>query len=379
MIPFNKPFLTGKETDYIKVAVATGKISGDGIFTRQCQVFFEQKYGFAKTLLTSSCTDALEMCALLLDIKPGDEVIMPSYTFVSAANAFVLRGAHIVFADSSADNPNIDPTQIETLITSRTRAICVVHYAGVACNMSAIMHLAQRHHLYVIEDAAHAIDAFFEQKPLGGIGHLATFSFHDTKNIVSGEGGMLVINDTKFIDRAEIVREKGTNRSAFFRGEVNKYEWVDLGSSFLPSEITAAFLFAQLEHLQQIQQKRTALWQYYHQCLQPLAAQGILQLPQVPEYATLNGHIFYLVCQNLSQRSKLIDCLRKKEIYAVFHYLPLHLSRYYLAHNPTHHLKMASIYADCLVRLPLFYELTFAQIDYIVYCIYEFFEQKNSL
>jgi dTDP-4-amino-4,6-dideoxygalactose transaminase len=275
MLTFNKPFLTGKETAYITDAVASGKISGNGKYTQLCQNYFQNKYGFKKCLLTTSCTDALEMAAILLEIKPGDEVIMPSYTFVSTANAFVLRGANIVFADSMGVNPNMDVESIEALITPKTKAIVPVHYAGIACDMDAIMDLATKYNLFVVEDAAQAIDSYYTgkdgiEKPLGGIGHLAAFSFHETKNIISGEGGMLVVNDPQFAQRAEIIWEKGTNRSAFFRGEVDKYGWVDVGSSFLPSEIVAAFLWAQLEHLEEIQNKRKSIWNQYWEGLKPL-------------------------------------------------------------------------------------------------------------
>ena len=292
MIPFNKPYLSGKETDYIREAVLSGKISGDGLFTKRCHDFFEQKYGFKKVLLTTSCTDALEMAAILIDIQPGDEVIMPSYTFVSTANAFVLRGARIVFADSNKDNPNIDTDLIETLITPKTKAIVPIHYAGIACDMDKIMSLAEKYKLFVVEDAAQAIDSYFKDRPLGSIGHLAAFSFHETKNIISGEGGILIINDKRFIERAEIIREKGTNRSAFFRGEVNKYEWVDIGSSFLPSDIIAAFLFAQLENLNDIQEKRKQIWQTYHNNLKPLEYEGKIRLPHIPYFSTYNAHMF---------------------------------------------------------------------------------------
>ena len=260
-IPFNKPYLSGKESQYIIEAVQSGKISGDGMFTKKCHSFFENNFGFKKCLLTTSCTDALEMAAILLDIKPGDEVIMPSYTFVSTANAFVLRGAKIIFCDSNSQNPNLDVTLIEPLISKSTKAIVAVHYAGIACDMDAIMKLAIKYNLFVVEDAAQAIDSFYKGRRLGSIGNLAAFSFHETKNIQSGEGGMLVINDDRFIKRAEIIREKGTNRSAFFRGEVDKYSWVDIGSSFLPSDIIAAFLFAQLEHIEQIQERRKDKYQ----------------------------------------------------------------------------------------------------------------------
>ena len=272
-IPFNKPYMTGKETQYIEQAVNSGKISGNGLFTKKCQDFFENKYGFIKCLLTTSCTDALEMAAILLNIKQGDEVIMPSFTFVSTANAFVLRGAKIIFADSKKDHPNIDENLLESLITPKTKAIVVVHYAGVACEMDTIMSLAKKHNIYVVEDAAQAIDSFYKGKPLGSIGHLSAFSFHETKNIQCGEGGMLAINDEQFKERAEIIWEKGTNRSAFFRGEVNKYGWVDIGSSFLPSEISAAFLWAQLESLDKIQNKRKEIYKHYQNELKSLGKQ----------------------------------------------------------------------------------------------------------
>ena len=292
-ILFNKPYLTGKETHYIYDAVSSGKISGNGKYTQLCHEFFEKRYGFRKCLLTTSCTDALEMAAILLNIQSGDEVILPSYTFVSTANAFVLRGAKLVFADSNKENPNIDPNQIESLITSKTKAIIVVHYAGIACDMDPIMDIANRHHLFVVEDAAQAIDSYYKGKPLGGIGHLGSFSFHETKNIISGEGGMLTINDEQFIERAEIIWEKGTNRSAFFRGEIDKYGWVDIGSSFLPSEVVSAFLFAQLEHLDDIQNKRKLLWDNYHMAFETIANPSF-NLPNIPSYATNNAHMFYL-------------------------------------------------------------------------------------
>lgn len=264
MIPFNKPYLTGYETLYIEDAVKSGKISGNGLYTSKCHEYFENRYGFNKCLLTTSCTDALEMAAILCDIHFGDEVIIPSYTFVSSANAFVLRGAKIVFADSRKDHPCIDESKLEELITDKTKVIVVVHYAGIACNMDVIMQIANRYNILVVEDAAHAIDAFYKGKPLGSIGHLGCFSFHETKNIIAGEGGMLIINDKRFNTRAEIIWEKGTNRAAFWRGEVNKYGWVDIGSSFLPSEVIAAFLYAQLENLDKIQKKRKEIWQYYY-------------------------------------------------------------------------------------------------------------------
>jgi dTDP-4-amino-4,6-dideoxygalactose transaminase len=358
MIPFNKPHLTGKEVHYMYAAVNTGKISGNGLFTQKCQTFFEERYGFKKSLLTSSCTDALEMAAILCDIQPGDEVIMPSYTFVSTANAFVLRGAKIVFADSMATNPNIDADKIESLITPKTKAIVPVHYAGIACDMEKIMKLAGKYNLYVVEDAAQAIDSFYtfsdgKQKALGSIGHLAAFSFHETKNIISGEGGMLAVNDERFMHRAEIIWEKGTNRSSFFRGEVDKYGWVDVGSSFLPSEITAAFLWAQLEEIDTIQNARKAIWNSYVDGLSNWATNNQVGLPQIPDYATNNAHMFYLVCPSLEFRDQLIASLKENNIHAVFHYQSLHKSPYYQEKHDSRELSESDRYTDCLVRLPM--------------------------
>ncbi|MGV3586327.1 MAG: dTDP-4-amino-4,6-dideoxygalactose transaminase [Adhaeribacter sp.] len=371
MIPFNKPYMVGRELEYIQQAVASGKISGDGQFTKKCQHFFEEKYGFKKALLTSSGTDALELAALLLNIGPGDEVIMPSYTFVSTANAFVLRGAKIVFADSQAQNPNLDANKIEELITNRTKIIVPVHYAGVACDMNKIMALAQKYNLFVVEDAAQAIDSYFIssngiEKPLGSIGHLAAFSFHETKNIISGEGGLLAINDESFIQQAEIIWEKGTNRSAYFRGEVDKYGWVALGSSFLPSEITAAFLWAQLQELDNIQNRRKEIWQYYYQHLSPLQAAGHFRLPQLPDFATNNAQIFYLVCQSSTQRDKIIAALKAADILAVFHYLSLHQSSFYAPYHDGRLLPISDNYSDTLLRLPLYYELSQTDQDVII-------------
>ncbi len=372
-IPFNKPYLTGKETHYIYEAVHSGKISGNGMFTQKCQKFFEEKYGFKKALLTTSCTDALEMCALLADIKEGDEVIIPSYTFVSTALAFVRQGAKIVFADSYNNNPNIDADKIEKLITPKTRAIVPVHYAGIACDMDKIMELADKYNLIVIEDAAQAIDSFYiskdgTRKALGSIGHLAAFSFHETKNIISGEGGMLTINDERFIYRAEIIWEKGTNRAEFFRGEVNKYGWVDTGSSFLPSEIISAFLWAQLENLEDIQQKRKNIWNQYYSGLK--SREGIdFLLPNIPEYATNNAHMFFLVCHNLEERTTLIKKLKDHGILAVFHYLSLHKSDFYLEKHDGRILPNTDRFTDCLVRLPLFYELPESEIENIIHMI----------
>lgn len=373
-IPFNKPCLTGKEAHYMYQAVYTGKLSGNGYFTKKCQQFFMKRYGFKKCLLTTSGTDALEMCAMLCDLKPGDEVIVPSYTFVSTALAFLREGAKVVFADSMDSNPNLDAEKLEALVTPRTRVIAPVHYAGVACDMGVIMAVAERHNLIVVEDAAQAIDSFYKGKALGGVGHLGAFSFHETKNITAGgEGGLLVINDERFIRRSEILWEKGTNRAESFRGAVNKYGWVDMGSSFLPSEINAAFLYAQLENLDDIQSKRQKLWEQYFVGLQQLAGKGLIRLPQIPGYATNNAHMFYIVCRNLEERSGLIKFLKEHEILAPFHYLSLHKSDYYKAHNDNiPKLPYCDMYADCLVRMPMFYELE--QVDMIVATIKEYFK-----
>ncbi len=366
-IPFNKPHLTGKETEYIHDAVSTGKISGNGKYTKLCQRFFESRFGFGKCLLTTSCTDALEMAALLADIQPGDEVIVPSYTFVSTANPFVMRGAKIVFADSRTDHPGIDEAQLESLISPRTKAIVPVHYAGVACDMDRIMELAEKYNLLVIEDAAQAVDSFYTGKDgqgraLGSIGHLAAFSFHETKNIISGEGGMLVVNDKRFKDRAEIIWEKGTNRSAFFRGEVDKYGWVDVGSSFLPSEVIAAFLWAQLENLEDIQQQRTDHWIEYNTDLDQWARELSIGLPVIPEYASNNAHMFYLLCRDFEQRSAVINHLRQQEIHAVFHYLSLHSSPFYKNQYVGSELTQSNRYSECLLRLPFYYDLNPGQV-----------------
>lgn len=376
-IPFNKPFLTGKETEYIEEAVMFGKLSGNGDFTKKCHSFFQDRYGFKKCLLTTSCTDALEMSAILIDIQPGDEVIMPSYTFVSTANAFILRGANIRFADSRRDHPGIDEDKIEELVTSKTKAIVVVHYAGVACDMQKIMEIAEKHQLYVIEDAAQSIDSYYtypdgSKKPLGSIGHLACFSFHETKNIIAGEGGMLVINDDRFLHRSEIIWEKGTNRSAFFRGDVDKYGWMDIGSSFLPSEMTAAFLYAQLENLDVIQAKRKKIWNDYHINLIGLLHGLGIKLPVIPEHASNNAHMFYLVCKTKNQRDLLIRYLKKKKILSVFHYLSLHKSEFFKPRHDGRTLEMSDMYSDRLLRMPLFYELNSSQQKYILKSIERF-------
>ena len=419
--------MTGKETEYIRQAVEGGKISGNGEFTHRCQDFFERRYGFRKCLLTTSGTDALEMAAILTGVGPGDEVIVPSYTFVSTALAFIRCGAKVVFADSRDDEPNIDAAKIEPLITPRTKVIVPVHYAGCACVLGAIMAIAKRHDLLVVEDAAQAVDSWYlqstdlqstdlhgftrikaeglnpcksvqsvdrsrglnpresvqsvdrsrglnpcesvqsvDKKPLGGIGHLGCFSFHETKNIIAGEGGMLTINDERFVRRAEIIWEKGTNRAEFFRGEVNKYGWVDIGSSFLPTEIVSAFLWAQLEHLDEIQAERKRLWGRYWEFLEGLGLStdctdlhglGGIRLPKVPKYATNNAHMFYLLFPDLARRSDFIAKMKARDILTVFHYLPLHSSAYYAKQHDGRELPNCDRYADTLVRLPLYHGL----------------------
>ena len=388
MIPFNKPYLTGNEASHIEAAVRSGKISGNGDFTKKCQHFFENKYGFRKCLLTTSCTDALEMAAMLCNIQPEDEVIVPSFTFVSTALAFVRQGAKVIFADSMSDQPNIDAEKIEPLITPKTKVIVVVHYAGVVCDMIKIMDIAKKYNLLVVEDAAQAIDSYYQSSlhaktqgekylqtiPAGSIGHLATFSFHETKNIIAGEGGMLVINEEKFIHRAEIIWEKGTNRAEFFRGEVNKYGWVDIGSSFLPSEVIAALLWAQLENLDKIQKKRKQLWNEYFEALTPLALQGKFKIQSIPEYSTNNAHMFYIICKSLEERTQLIDFLKSNGVLAVFHYLSLHKSEYYNNKHDGRVLTYSDYYSECLVRLPLFYELNNNDVQHISKLIYNFYQ-----
>jgi dTDP-4-amino-4,6-dideoxygalactose transaminase len=378
-IPFNIPYLTGKELHYIAQAISAGHISGNGQFTKKCQYFFEERWGIRKCLLTTSCTDALEMSALLLNIQAGDEVIVPSYTFVSSALAFVRQGAKIVFVDSKKDHPNLDEDLLEDLITPKTKAIIPVHYAGVACDMDRIMALAEKYDLFVVEDAAQAIDSYYKGKPLGSIGHLGCFSFHETKNIQCGEGGMLAINDERFVKRSEIIWEKGTNRAEFFRGEVNKYGWVDIGSSFLPSDITAAFLYAQLENLESIQAKRMQIWSEYYKGIGSLTSKGHFQIPPIPEYATNNGHMFYLVCNSTEERNGLIKHLKENGIHAVFHYQNLQESVYYKNtvenRSPLPH---CDRFTDCLVRLPFYYVLASDQTKHVINQIHQYFIKLNA-
>ncbi|WP_026880125.1 dTDP-4-amino-4,6-dideoxygalactose transaminase [Hymenobacter norwichensis] len=374
LIPFNKPYFVGTETRYIEEAVRSGKLSGDGAFTRRCEQWLQHHLGVPRVLLTTSGTDALELAALLLDLEPGDEVLLPSFTFSSTATAFALRGAKLIFVDSSSDSPAMDTTQLEALVTPRTRAIVPVHYAGVACDMEAVRAVAERHGLDVVEDAAQALDGNFRGQPLGTLGALGAFSFHETKNVTAGgEGGMLAITDLQLVARAEILREKGTNRAAFFRGEVAKYSWVDIGSSFLPAEINAAFLWAQLEDLEAIQQRRRAIWVRYFAELQPLAQLGV-GLPFVPDYTAQNGHLFYLVCRNLTERTALIAELKQQDITAIFHYQPLHSSPYYASRHDGRPLPWAEHYADCLVRLPLYTELEESQQQRIIQAVLRFYQ-----
>lgn len=361
MILFNKPYLTGNEEKYIHEALQSRKLCGNGEFTKRCQAFFEKRYGFKKALMTTSGTDALEMAALLTDVGPGDEVIVPSYTFVSTALAFIRCGAKIVFADSRADEPNIDVAGLERLITPRTKVIVPVHYAGVACDMDAIMELAEKHNLLVVEDAAHSIDSYHTGRsgrhPLGSIGHIGCFSFHETKNIIAGEGGLLVVNDERFLRRAEIIWEKGTNRSEFFRGMVNKYGWCDIGSSFLPSEMNAAFLWAQLEKLDDIQNERKRIWDRYAQ---------VLGRPVIPAYAENNAHMYYKLFPNLKARTAFMNALKEKGVQTTFHYLPLHTSTYYAPRHDGRALPNCDRYVDCLVRFPLYAGLAESELETVI-------------
>ncbi|MFN5857526.1 MAG: dTDP-4-amino-4,6-dideoxygalactose transaminase [Pseudanabaenaceae cyanobacterium] len=373
-IPFNKPYMTGKELWYISQAHHAGQLAGDSNYTKKCHQWLENQTSCRKSLLTHSCTAALEMCAILADLKPDDEVIMPSYTFVSTANAFVLRGAVPVFVDIRADTLNLDETLIESAITERTRAIVPVHYAGVGCEMDVILDVAHRHNLMVIEDAAQGFWSTYRQRPLGSIGNLATFSFHETKNVISGEGGALLINDARFLERAEIIWEKGTNRSQFFRGMVDKYSWVDVGSSYLPSEIMAAFLWAQLEEAESITRTRLNIWHQYHSALESLETQGYLRRPIVPDECEHNAHMYYILLSDLDKRTALIEFLKVLGISAVFHYVPLHSSpagqRFSRASGE---LKNTIELSDRLLRLPLFPELTSHQIEQVIDALYKFF------
>lgn len=372
-IPFNKPYMTGKELWYIAQAINLGQVSGDGPFTKKCHAFFEEALGAPKTLLTTSCTHALEMAAILLDIKSGDEVIVPSFTFVSTVNAFVLRGAQPVFCDIRPDTLNLNETLLERLITPRTRAIVPVHYAGVGCKMDTIMAIAEKHGVAVVEDNAHGLFAKYKGKYLGTFGCMATQSFHETKNFHCGEGGALLINDPALIDRAEIIREKGTNRSRFFRGQVDKYSWVDIGSSFLPSDILAAFLYAQLEEREDIQARRRRIWEYYMQNLQQWAARHDIRLPTVPSCCEQSYHMFYIILPNLELRQKLIAFLKEKGILSVFHYLPLHLSDMGVRFGgKSSDCPVTEDMSDRLLRLPFYNEMGEDLQERVVAAIHEF-------
>ncbi len=376
-IPFNKPFFTGQEPRHMQMAAIFGQISGNGAYTKKCHQFFEKRFGFGKALLTTSCSDALEMTAILSNIGPGDEVIMPSFTFVSTANAFILRGATIIFADVEPDYPNLDPFLVEKLITSRTRAIVLVHYAGVACRMDEFIRISEKHNLILIEDAAHSIGSYYKKQPLGSIGHFGTFSFHETKNIISGEGGLLAVNDKRFSSRAEIIWEKGTNRAAFYRGEVNKYGWVDVGSSFLPSELIAAFLFAQLEAFKSIQKERLRVRKSYLEHLGFVNENGWASIPAIPDFATDNGNMFFIVTRNGDERDALLRHLTRDGIHAVFHYLPLHNSDFFLPHHDGRPLPNTDRFSKCIIRLPFFSGLSEKEVVFIARSVRRFFEKRG--
>lgn len=373
MIPFNKQILMGNELKYIQDAYDQGKISGDGKYTNLCSEFMERRFSAKKVLLTTSCTQALELAALLIDIKPGDEVIMPSYTFVSTANAFVLRGAHPIFCDIRSDNLNIDEEKIESLITERTKAIVPVHYAGVACDMDRIMEIADAHNLYVIEDAAQGVNARYKGKYLGTIGHFGCYSFHETKNYSMGEGGALVVNDERFIERAEIIREKGTDRSKFYRGEIDKYSWVDVGSSYLPSDISAAVLWAQFEHFDEIQEKRRHIHEMYFKGLTCLEEKGHIRLPIINDYAESNYHLFYVLLNTEEERDNLLSHLKENGIHAVFHYVPLHDSSYYRTVFGNVSLTLTENLSARLIRLPMYYALEDDELINIINMLNKFF------
>lgn len=377
-IPFNKPHIVGRELYYIAQAVLSGKISGDGIFTEKCSKLIKDRYSIEKVLLTTSCSSALDMSAILCNISDGDEVILPSYTFVSTANSFLVHGAKIKFVDIREDTLNIDEKKIEEAVTPRTKVIVVVHYAGVGCDMDVIMDIAKRHNLLIVEDAAHGMEAKYKDKYLGAIGDIGCYSFHETKNYICGEGGAIAINNAKFIERAEIIREKGTNRSKFFRGEIDKYTWVDIGSSYLPSEILSAFLYAQLENIETIAKDRLSSWQYYYDSLEILEKKGFLKRPVIPKMCKQNGHMFYILLNDNKTRDLLMNCLKDKGILAIFHYLPLHLSPmginmgYKKGDFP-----ITEKMSDCILRLPLFFHIGKNGQDIVIKEIYNFFKMKE--
>ena len=362
MIPLHKPFISGNEIKYIEEVINTGELAGNGKYTEVCHDFFRKEFGFTHPKLTDSCTAALDMISILLNISPGDEVIVPSFTYITSANPFVLKGAKIVYADSLPDNPNMDPAQLLQLISKKTKAIVAMHYGGIACEMDEIMQIANAHNIYVIEDAAHSLGATYKGRYLGSIGHFGAFSFHATKNITSGHGGLLVINDGRFVERTEIIWEKGTNRKMFLEGEVNKYEWFDVGLSFYPSEITAAFLWAQLQNLLKINEARVNSWNYYYEALKETVE---IELPKVENYAKHNAHLFFLKTENREKRNHLLQALKKNGIGATFHYLPLHLSPFALTAH-TSKLENAEMWAEGLVRIPLYFGLSEAEQQMIV-------------
>ena len=374
-VPFNKAFVIGEEIENIIDAIKTGHISGDGIYTKRCHSFFNERYKFKLPLLTTSCTDALEMCAILIDLKLGDEVIVPSYSFVTSALPFISRGATLVFADSSKTHPNIGINQIEKLITKKTKAIVLVHYAGIACDMDPIVELCKQKKIMIIEDAAQGIHAKYKNRPLGSIGNMGTLSFHETKNIISGEGGLWIGNDENFFERASILRDKGTNRKAFYEGQVEKYEWVDLGSSHLPSEIISAYLYAQLMNVEKITNSRVRKWNKYYKQLKMLENFGV-SLPFIPEYSSNNGHIFYLVLDSFEVRSQLIIYLKDKKILPTFHYQSLHKSKFYQKNNSLLSLPYSDLYSERLIRLPLYHDMIDQQIDYVIENTIDFFKKN---
>jgi dTDP-4-amino-4,6-dideoxygalactose transaminase len=377
MIPFNKPFIAGKELYYIAQAVMTLHLSGDGYYTKLCHRWFKERFECEAALLTHSCTAALEMAAILCCIQPGDEIIMPSFTFVSTANAFVLRGGVPVFIDIRQDTLNMDENLIEAAITSRTKAIVPVHYAGVPCAMDEIMEIANKYKLYVIEDAAQALLSSYRRKYLGTIGHLGCVSFHETKNIISGEGGALFVNDPEFVERAEIIREKGTNRSKFFRGQVDKYTWIDIGSSYLPSELVGAFLYAQLEQAEKIIEARCKVFQHYTELLEPLEKEGKIQLPFVASECECNGHIYYIITRSLEERARMIKFLSNKGINALFHYMPLHSSPAGIKYGRSHGtMQVTNAKSDTLLRLPMYYEMSLADVQEVVDALICFFRNN---
>lgn len=373
MIPFNKPYIAGNEISFIQEVITSGRIASNGKFTAKCEHFFEERFGFGRALLTTSCTTALEMAALLIEIKPDDEIIVPAYTYVSTANVFEKLGAKVVFVDSCDEFPNLDPEKLEALITAKTKAIVAMHYAGISCDMDRIIQIANQHNLFVIEDAAMSIDNTYRNKFIGSLGHFAAFSFHETKNISCGEGGLLVVSDSKFIERAEILRDKGTNRKQFLNGAIDKYEWVDIGGSFAPNEVTAAYLFAQLEKIDVIQKKRLEIWKTYTSEFEKIQS-SLVEIPKIPAHSKANGHGFFIVCNSKETRDSLIAFMAKKDIQLVFHYQALHQSKYYLDRNPAISLPNAEHFSDGLVRFPSYAGLDIEEVQEICGEVREFID-----